>query len=179
MAADPNPPQALNALGLAALEAGDTGEAIRQFEAATAADPSATPLWMNLAKAHRLAGDEGEERSALEQVLSIDQLHLMALIRLAELHERVGEMGAAEDRWTMVLGICAQIPNRTAQLESLLDHARQFVAGRKQALADAADATLAADLGAASERDRRRAGAAIDLMLGRRQVFANVCHGFY
>ncbi|MGH6706490.1 MAG: aspartyl/asparaginyl beta-hydroxylase domain-containing protein [Sphingomicrobium sp.] len=179
MAADPNPPQALNALGLAALEAGDAEEAIRQFEAAISADASATPLWMNLAKAHRLAGDDGGERTALEHVLSIDQLHLMALIRLAELHERLGEQGSAEDRWNMVLGICAQIPDRTAQLDALLDHARRFVGARKQALSEAVEGALATNLGAASERDRRRAAAAIDLMLGRRQVFANACHGFH
>ena len=176
--ADQNQPQFLNARGLSALEAGQANEAIQHFTAATRADPTAPPLWMNLAKAHRLAGDDGAERTTLEQVLSLDQLHLMALIRLAELHERLGELGAAEDRWVMVLGICAQIPDRTAQLDALLDHARRFVAARKQALAEAVEATLEADLGAASERDRRRAAAAIDLMLGRRQVFTNACHGY-
>lgn len=179
MAADPNPPQVLNVLGLAALEAGDAKEAILHFEAAIAADTSATALWMNLAKAHRLAGDDGAERTTLERVLSLDQLHLMALIRLAELHERLGEHGSAEDRWNMVLGICVQIPDRTAQLNALLEHARRFVAARRQALAEAVEGALAANLGAASEGDRRRAAAATDLMLGRRQVFANACHGFY
>ena len=60
-----------------------------------------------------------------------------------------------------------------------MDHARAFVAGRQQALAAAVDTDLAVALGTASERDRRRASAAADLMLGRRKVFANECHGFH
>ena len=106
-----------------------------------------TALWMNLAKAHRLAGDDEAERAALEQALAIDQLHLMALIRLAELHERRGELGAATDRWTMVLGLCAQIPNPTPQLNAMIGHARAFVAERQQALAEAVEDDLAAALG--------------------------------
>jgi len=147
--------------------------------AAATADPSAIALWMNLAKAQRLAGDDEAERAALEQALAIDQLHLMALIRLAELHERRGEMGAATDRWTVVIGLCAQIPNPTPQLNALLTHARAFVAERQQVLAEAVEANLSDALGSAGERDRRRVSAAVDLMLGRRKIFTNQCHGFF
>ncbi len=166
-------------MGLAALEAGDAHAAIEHFRMATAADPSAIALWMNLAKAQRLARDDEGERAALEQALAIDQLHLMALIRLAELHERRGEMGSATDRWTMVLGLCAQIPNPTPQLNAMVSQAQCFVAERQQALTEAVDANLADAIGAASERDRRRASAAVDLMLGRRKTFTNQCHGFF
>ena len=65
---DQSQPQLRNALGLAALEAGDAGAAIGHFSAAAQADPTATALWMNLAKAQRLAGDDDAEESALEQV---------------------------------------------------------------------------------------------------------------
>jgi aspartate beta-hydroxylase len=164
---------------LAALEAGKPDEAIEHFQAATAADPSAIALWMNLAKSHRLAGDDDAERGALEQALAIDQLHLMALIRLAELHERRGEMGAATDRWTMVLGLCAQIPNPTPQLNAMVAHARDFVAERQQSLAAALAEALSPVLREVSERDRRRASAAVDLMLGRRKIYTNKCHGFF
>ena len=166
-------------MGLAALEAGDAKAAIEHFTAAAKADPSAPALWMNLAKAHRLAGDDEAERGALEQALGIDQLHLMALIRLAELHERRGEMGSATDRWAMVLGLCRQIPNPTPQLVATLSHAQGFIAERQQALADALASSLSPALEAASERDRRRSSAAVDLMLGRRKMFTNQCHGFY
>ncbi len=166
-------------MGLAALEAGKAGEAISHFTAATTADPSAIALWMNLAKACRLAGDDAGERAALEQALGIDQLHLMALIRLAELHERLGQFGSATDRWTMVLGLCAQIPDPTPQLNALIGHARGFIAERQQALAEAIEAELSNALRSASERDRRRASAAVELMLGHRKIYTNQCHGFF
>jgi len=172
-------PRQLNALGLRALEAGDYQAAIGHFDAAIAADPAAPPLLMNLAKAQRLAGEDRGERETLERVLELDQLHLMALIRLAEHHERVGEMGAATDRWSMVLGLCAQLPDRSPELEKLLRHAEGFVARRREQLADALHHGLADPLARATERDRRRASAAAELMLGRRRVFANQCHGFH
>lgn len=177
--ADHSQPQLRNALGLAALEAGDAGEAIRQFTAATAADPTATVLWMNLAKAQRLAGDDDAERSALEQVLAIDQVQLMALIRLAELHERRGELGSAIDRWNVALGFLVQFPNPTPQLRQVIDHGTAFLAGQRQALADALDKGLAKAFDGASERDRGRASAACDMMTGRRDMLPNKCHGFF
>jgi len=134
---------------------------------------------MNLAKAQRLAGDDDAECASLERALEIDQLHLMALIRLAELHERRGEMGSATDRWNLVLGLCAKIANPTPELRAMMSRARDFVTGRQEALAAALENSLAATLDSASDRDRRRASAAMDVMLGRRQVFANQCHGFY
>lgn len=179
LAHNPSDPRANNALGLSALDAGDAAQAIHHFTLATRGDPGVPVLWMNLAKAHRLADDDAGERAALEQVLLIDQLDVMASIRLAELHERRGELGAATDRWTMVLGLCRQIASPTPQLQSMLDHAHAFVADRKQALANAMDEGLHAALASASERDRRRARAAADHMLGRRRPFTNQCHGLY
>ena len=175
----PTQPHLRNALGLAALDAGDACTAIAHFTAAAEADPAATALWMNLAKAQRLAGNDDAERRALEQVLALDQIHLMALIRLAELHERRGEYGSATDRWNVALGFLVQIPDPTPQLARVIDHASTFIAGQRQALADALDAGLAQALGAASERDRSRAMAACDMMTGRRDMPPHRCHGFF
>ena len=169
----------LNARGLSALEAGEAGKAVNHFKAAVAVDPGAPPLWMNLAKAHRAAADDDAERAALEQVLEIDQLHLMANIRLAELHERRSEHGAATDHWARVLALCTQIPNPSPELLALVRHAQAYVDERRESLARAVEAGLAQDLDEASERDRRRARAAADVMLGRRQVYSNQCHGFF
>ena len=176
---DQSPPQLRNALGLQALQAGDAGKAIVHFTAAAQADPTAAALWMNLATAQRAAGDDDAERRALEQALAIDQTHLMALIRLAELHERRGELGSATDRWNVALSLMVQIPDPTPQLSRLIDHAAAFLSGQRQALADALDAGLANALDAASERDRGRASAAVDMMIGRREMLPHRCHGFF
>ena len=172
-------PRTLNALGLAALEAGDSRAAIDHISAAASADPTVPALWMNLAKAQRLAGDDEAERESLERVLAIDQLHLMALIRLAELHERRGEIGSATDRWNVALSLLVQVPNPTSQLNEVIDRGRAFIAERQRALAAALDEGLAEALSAAGERDRHRAMAACDMMLGRREMLPNRCHGFF
>jgi aspartate beta-hydroxylase len=172
-------PHRCNSLGLEALDAGSIDEAINHFLAATTGDPNAPALWMNLAKAHRAAADDESERAALEQVLAVDQLHLMANIRLAELHERRSEHGSASDHWTRVLALCRQIPDPSPELGILLEHAQAYVAARRQSLADALDEGLATDLGRASERDRRRAKAAAEVLLGRRKTYSSQCHGFF
>ncbi|HKP34369.1 MAG TPA: hypothetical protein VJT70_06270, partial [Sphingomicrobium sp.] len=172
-------PIAHNILGMEALAGNDIDAARRHFEAATSADPKATALWLNLAKAHRLAGDDEAERRALHSALETDQRHLMALIRLAELHERLGELGDATTRWAGVCALSAEHVRPGPDLRAIFDHARAFVAKRSQSLADALSADLAADLKSASTRDRRRLSTAMEVMLGRRRVFANECFGLH
>ena len=79
----------------------------------------------------------------------------------------------------MFLGICSRISSQSPELRARIAHAQDFVGRQRQALADAVDAGLSAALAAMGERDRRRASAAADLMLGRRSVFTNQCHGFH
>ena len=172
-------PIAHNMLGMEALARNDNGAALLHFRAATRADPTAVALWLNLAKASRLAGDDEAERSALESALESDQRHLIANIRLAQLHERCGEFGDATTRWAGVAALAAEHPNARAELSAIFDHARAFVATRNQQLSDALATELSGDLEAASTRDQRRIGAAIDVMLGRRQVYTNQCFGLH
>ena len=168
-----------NRLGMAALRSGDARAAATHFERACVSDPNAGELWINLATAHRLLGDDDKERSALESALAIDQRGLMALIRLAELHERRGEDGPAAQRWTAVLALARGIEPPSPELLELLNHAASYVERQREGLAGMLEAALAGDLAAASARDRRRAAAAADVMLGRRQVYASECHGLH
>jgi aspartyl/asparaginyl beta-hydroxylase (cupin superfamily) len=168
-----------NRLGLEALRAGQAEAASEHFERACRADPAAAELFVNLATARRLLKDDAAERSALEQALGIDQRNLMALIRLAQLHERLGEDKPATQRWSAVLSLASDIDQPSPEFAGLLAHARSYVENQRRELAMALDAALASDLSAASTRDRRRASAARDVMLGRRTVFANECHGLH
>jgi len=175
----PDHPAAHNMLGMEALGRNDTAVARRHFEAATKADPRATSLWLNLAKAHRMDGDDAAERSALESALETDQRNLMALIRIAELHERRGEFGEAATRWAGVNALSAEHPNPVPELRAIFQHAHAFLTERTQQLADALSADLEKDLEQASPRDRRRITAAMDRMLGRRQIYTNFCYGMH
>jgi aspartate beta-hydroxylase len=176
---DPDHPKARNALGMEALAARQGAAAAAHFLAATRRDPAAPALWMNLASARRIERDDDGERAALEQVLEIDQAHLMANIRLAELHERRAEEANATARWSAVVALGGALPNAPPELTALVGHARDYVAQRRRGMADALDEAMAADLAAASPRDRRRLTAAADYMLGRRAIFANRCEGLH
>jgi aspartyl/asparaginyl beta-hydroxylase (cupin superfamily) len=164
---------------MASLRAGDAVVAADHFERACRADPSASELWINLATAHRLLGKDEAERAALEAALDLDQRDLMALIRLAQLHERRGEETGAAQRWSAVLALAAAIDEPSPEFAQILGHARTYVEKRRHGLALALESALAAGLMAASPRDRRRAQAAADAMLGRRTIFTNECHGLH
>ena len=178
-AGTPNDAALANRQGLDALRSGDAQAASEHFERACQADPAAADLLINLATARRLLKDDVAERAALEAALSIDQRNLMALIRLAQLHERLGEEGPATQRWSAVLTLASAIDQPSPELNSLLAHARTYVERQREHLSGALDAALAGDLAAASARDRRRVKAAADVMLGRRTVFTNECHGLH
>jgi aspartate beta-hydroxylase len=165
--------------GLDALNRNDAAAARAHFEAATRDDPTAATPWLYLAKALRILGDDAAERAALESALETDQRNLMALIRLAELHERRGEIGEATARWVGVAALSIEHVSPAPDLRAIFDHAHAFLAQRKERLADAVEADFGAELEAASQRDRRRVRAAMDHMLGRRQIYTNFCHGMH
>ncbi|HEX8938339.1 MAG TPA: aspartyl/asparaginyl beta-hydroxylase domain-containing protein [Sphingomicrobium sp.] len=168
-----------NILGAEALTRNDLASARAHFEAATRADPRTIVLWLNLARVHQLACDDAAEREAINAALAIDQRNLSALVRLAQLHERRCEMGQAASRWAAVAALSSEHIAPNPELRAIFDHARAFVTRRAQELADALAAGLKDELDAASPRDRRRASAAMDVMLGRRQVYANHCFGMH
>jgi aspartyl/asparaginyl beta-hydroxylase (cupin superfamily) len=168
-----------NILGIEAVALQDIAKARRHFEAAAHAEPTSATLWLNLARAHNIAGDEEAEAAAIESALATDQLNLTALIQSAQLHERRSELGKAATRWAAVAALSGQHVSPSLELRSIFDHARSFVAERARQLADALAIDLENDLEAASPRDRRRLSAAMDHMLGRREIYANHCHGMH
>jgi len=166
-----------NRLGMQSLQAGDASAAVMHFRRACDADADAGELRINLATAHRLLGDDSGERSALEQALDLDRRNLMAVIRLAQLHERRDELVPATRHWSAVLSLGGSIADPSPDFAALLAHAQTFVDGHNRELGESLDAALAEGLAAASDGERRRVRAAADVMLGRRQLFTNECHG--
>ena len=179
LALDPDQPVARNVLGLDALAAGDPRTAADHLEHACRGDPDAAELWLNLARARAELGQVEKARGALERALSVDQRFLPALISLAQLHEELDEQPAAAGRWSAVLALTASMDRSSPELADLVAHARDYVGRQRQQLSDALDRALEGDLAAASIRDRRRARAAADAMLGRRSIYTNECHGLH
>lgn len=179
LAMDPTQPVARNALGLDALARGDAGAAVSHLEAACRGDPRAAELWVNLSWAHQALDDVEAERAALERALSADQRFLPALVRLAALHEALDEEALAAERWAAVLALTASEASPSGELAELQAHARDYVGAHQERLARRLDEALARDLTEATSADQRRVRAAADVMLGRRKVYANECHGLH
>src|SRR3954453_13492687 len=175
----PNEAAHANKLGLTALRAGDARAASEHFERACRDYPGAAEPWINLATARRMLRHDEGERAALEQALATDQRNLLALIRLAQLHERMGEEGPATQRWGAVLTLASAIDQPSPEFLQLLAHARSYVERQRQQLADGLDQALANELAAATTPDRRRVSVAADVLLGRRTIYTNECHGLH
>lgn len=166
-------PVALNMLGLTILAQAKHGEAAALFHRAIAADPNSPELWLNLARAFREQGDDAGERQALEGALATDQRHFMALVRLAELFERTGDRPRAAERWSGVLAMAGMMEERPPALETMLDHAREVVAGQRAGFAAAVETGLEEARSGLDASQRRRFDACIDHVLGRREIYAN------
>lgn len=171
-------PRALNDAGMKALKAGDAAEAARLFADAATADPKASPLWLNLANAHRVLGDDAGERVALQRALDNDQLDFMAQVRMAQLSERTGDHPDAHFRWAGVIQMATQLPD-TPQLADLVAHATGFVRRRADILAAAVENALGDWRAEVDVDSARRAGAAIDGMIGRRAIYHNQPSGLH
>jgi aspartyl/asparaginyl beta-hydroxylase (cupin superfamily) len=175
----PGEPQALNMLGLMALDRADFAAAREHFRAAVAADPGEAALWMNVATAERgLRSAEGE-RAALEGALAIDQRNLMAQIRLAQLQQRLGQDHDAAASWTKVLALTAGVTDLPPPLLAELEQARRFVTDHQAAFAAFVEAGVAPQLGTAGALARRRFQACLDREFGRRAIYHNECSGLH
>jgi aspartyl/asparaginyl beta-hydroxylase (cupin superfamily) len=175
----PGQPQALNLLGLIALDQRDFAEARARFRAAAQADPREAALWMNVASAERGLGDAEGERAALDQAIAIDQRNLMAQIRMAQLQQRLGERQDAADSWGKVLALASGLGDIPPALAETLETARHFVQEHKANFAAFVEAGVADRLGAADPVARRRFQACLDHEFGRRALFQNQCSGLH
>ena len=179
MRIDGSHPVVMNARGLRALADGDFELAERLFDAALKADPGQQPLMMNLASARRGRGDRAGELAALEAVIAVDQRHLMAQMRLADWHRADGNFPRAAEHWRNVLSMAAGIADMPPALQARIEEGRRFVAEQHADFAARLDGGLAQAVAAADETSRRRMGACVDAMLGRRRIFTNECSGVH
>ena len=179
LALEPTNPVARNVLGLEALARGDAAEGAAHLEQACRGDPNAAELWLNLASAWARLNQAEKERNALQRALDVDQRFLPALIRLAEIHENAGDEAAATERWSAVIALASPMAQSSPELGQLLLHARTYVERQRSRLAESLDSALSTDLAGASAEEEHRVRAAADVMLGRRRVYVNECHGLH
>ena len=155
----------------AALVRRDASSAIRLLSEL----PDAQMPWLMMAQACSLAGDAKAEEAALQRQLEIDPRHLPALILSGELKARLGDDRAANSFFQAALNQAATIPDVPASLHPMLNRARDFIvqvqAKFEQHLVDGLTQ-------AGLHRDGR-VGTAIDMLLGKKQLYVQQPSSFY
>jgi aspartyl/asparaginyl beta-hydroxylase (cupin superfamily) len=161
--------------GVAALRAGQADEAIRLLRGAAEAGTVAPP-WFLLAQACRHGGDGQGEEAALDKLLQAEPRHLGGLVMRADCHLRAGDRRAASSFYATALAAAAGQEQVSPMMANELRRAEAAAAELERDFADHLETTL---------RERfagplaERVATAVDLMLGRKQVFLQQPKSFY
>jgi len=185
MAVDIARAQQANVRGLHAIRANDGAAAVAAFAEAVAADPDSAALWVNLAHGHRLLADAAGERAALERALSIDRTDVIAQLRMAQLLQRIGEERAALAAWELVLHLTRSVNDLPAAMVAEIAQGESYAASLRErlvrAVKDATQALAPADPAAPppDETTARRIRAFVEVAVGDRRIYPNVCSGLH
>lgn len=169
--------QSLASAGFEALRRGDANAARDLFQQTVTAGAAPADAWFGLALAHRGLGAADEESAALEQALARDPNHLPALIAQGDLHLRRGDERAASAYYATALRAAAQLPNLAAEWRaevSRIQGVRETLTAKFEA--DLLGALAARGLGAPGTE---RVARALDLLLGKRELFLQQPKYFY
>lgn len=152
------------------------GDAAVAFARAAELDPGEPLLRVNLAAAYRQLGDDAAEQTALESALALDARNFVANLRLAELFERQGLLSKAAPHWSGVVQLAAAMSPRPPLAEDALQRAARFLDHHNREFQNALERELKDALEAP---DNRRFRTAVEVMMGKRRIYQNECHGVH
>lgn len=162
--------------GIAALQVGRAQQAHGCFNQALLADPDAAAHLL-LAQACRMLGDDAGEKTALDRHLEREPRHLPALLLMAEHHARAGDDRAASAFYQTAFAVAAQPGMRhSAAIEAMLHRGEAFMVESNRRFTAHLDSVTGA---ATREQGTRRVEQAIDLLLGRTQLYLQQPTMFY
>ncbi len=167
--AEPDNPRALNSLGNFHLNSGRAIEAMHLLERATAADPSAPPLWFNLSLAYRALKDDAKESLALQNCLTADPYFVQALINKAALFERQQNMRLAGRAYKDALECAVHFPDLPPAVQKQLGHARSVVDSQQADLLEFMHQHLALVAGNDVANRPARFNESLEILAGKRK----------
>ena len=174
MSSAPPSLQSLAQTGIDALRRGDAGGALSAFDAILA--QGGEPPWLAVARARNMLGDMAGEEAALQRILDSDKRDLPALLAMGDLHARRQDDRAASAFFGAALNQAALAPP-PPQLRPLLERGRAFMAeAARRYEAHLEDKLSAAGL---SDKASPRVAMALDLLLGRKQLYLQQPNVFY
>ena len=131
--------------------------------------------WLMLAQACSLRGDAAAEQAALQRQLEIEPRNLPALMLSGELMARIGDDRAANSFFQAALNQAAATPNVPTALHPMLHRARDFV----EQVQVKFEQHLIEGLDQAGVSREGRVGTAVDMLLGRKQLYLQQPSSFY
>lgn len=155
----------------AALQRRDGAEAQRLLSAL----PEEARPWLMLAQACNLAGDSAGEEAALQQQLEAEPRNLPGLLLTGEMKARGGDDRAANAFFQAALNQAAAMPDVPPPLHAMLSRAQDFIAKTQQRF----ESHLLEHLGKSGLNSDGRVGTAIDMLLGKKQLYLQEPSSFY
>jgi Aspartyl/Asparaginyl beta-hydroxylase len=131
--------------------------------------------WILLAQACNIEGDVAGETAALQKQLEAEPRHLPALILMGELKVRDGDDRAAISFFQAALNQASTMSDVPQTLHPMLTRAQEFIAKTQKRF----EAHLLAQLDKSGLTTHGRVGTAIDLLLGRKQLYLQQPSSFY
>ena len=162
---------ALNTLGLIAIGARESEEALVYFERAAAADPAAPGIWFNHFQALEAAGDLPRALDSLDRALAIDPYFVPALIKKAALLERLGRREESADLYRRIIAASPDPAQLPEPARAALAHGQALVRAVEEERIAALEAPLAEVRAAFPDEDLSRADAYAGQRSGRRKVY--------
>lgn len=170
-------PAALTAAGFEALQRGDADVAREQFTRATAMAPTGADAWFGLSLAQRRLRQPEAERAALERTLEAEPRHVPALIRKGDLYTERSDLRAATPFYRAALKIAGTLRELPASWRAELDRVSALIEKNSQVF----EQHLLEDLNrhGLGGPGTRRFAHALDLLLGKRQIYFQQPQIFY
>lgn len=177
MTEKPVDPASLTNAAVTALNAGDAHGARALLERATALPGAGAAAWFALSLTHRRLGSPEAEGPALDRTLELEPSHLPALIRKGDLYAARSDARAANSYYRAAIKIANGLPALGPEWRSEVDRISAAVQSNalvfeRHLLSDLTRSGLGGPGGARFAR-------ALDLMLGRRQVYLQQPQIFY
>lgn len=131
--------------------------------------------WLLLAQACNLSGDSAGEETALQRQLAIEPRNLPALLLTGEFKARGGDDRAANSFFQAALNQAAATADVPVALHPMLTRAQEFIARTQTRF----ESHLLEQLRRSGIGNQGRIGSAIDLLLGKKQLYLQQPSSFY
>jgi len=152
-------------------------DAIQAFEVIAAAGQANAAVWVAMALAHKSAGDVAGQLAALERARAADPKDLRALIMTADHYAEAGDARAASSFYNAVVQVAVAAGTVEKAMEAEVGrahHMRLKYAAEYEAYMSEALGKLGLD-----RPEARRGRRAVDLLLGKAQLYLQQPRYFY